>query len=259
MTDLFSSEGRAALARLMAGPAVYGFDFDGTLAPIQARPEGVAMAPGLAERFADLTRRVPVAVVTGRSVADVAPRVPGAPRWIVGNHGGEGLPGADPSRLAAQARVCAAWRAQLTGLGELDGVFVEDKTYTLCLHYRLAPDREAARRRLDAAARALDPAPHVVTGKCVLNLLPEGSADKFLALAALAALAGDGRAFFIGDDDTDETVFARAPASWVTVRVGAGETAARFGVPDQAAVANVVELLLELTGRDGLGFPPARE
>jgi trehalose 6-phosphate phosphatase len=259
VTDLFSNEGRAALARLMDVPAVFGFDFDGTLAPIQARPEGVAMAPALAERFAALTRRVPVAVITGRSVADVAPRVPGAPRWIVGNHGGEGLPGADPSRLATQARVCAAWRAQLARLGEVDGVFVEDKTYTLCLHYRLAPDREAARRRLDAAARALDPAPHIVTGKCVLNLLPEGSADKFLALAALADLAGQGQAFFIGDDDTDETVFARAPASWVTVRVGKADTAARFTVPDQAAVGGVVDLLLARAARDGLGFPPARE
>ena len=252
MTDLFSREGRAALTLLLARPAVVGFDFDGTLAPIQARPEGVAMAPTLADRFAELTRRLPVAVITGRSVADVAPRLSGSPRWIVGNHGAEGMPGADPARLAAQARTCAAWRAQLGAVAGLDGCFVEDKSYTLCLHYRQAPDREAARRLLEAAARGLVPAPHIVTGKCVLNLLPEGSADKFSALATLAALAalgGEGNAFFIGDDDTDETVFARAPASWVTVRVGGDAvTAARFVVRDQAEVAEVVDLLLALMG-----------
>lgn len=258
MMDLLSAQGRAALARLMAGPAVFGFDFDGTLAPIRSTPGEVLMAPPVAQAFADLTRRLPVAVITGRGVADIHPRLSGAPRWIVGNHGAEGLPGADPARLRTQADTCAAWRRQLDemGLGATaplpgKGIFLEDKTYTLCLHYRLAPDREAAQSLLEQCAHALRPAPRIVRGKCVLNLLPDGSADKFAALAQLAGSVG-GDAFFIGDDDTDETVFARAPASWVTVRVGAGcASAARYRLDSQDGILACLCLLLELAGGVG--------
>ncbi len=263
MIELLSDQGRNALRRLLDGPAVFGFDFDGTLAPIRARPDEVFMAPAMAEAFAELTARLPVAVITGRGVADVEPRLAGTPRWVVGNHGAEGLPGADPARLAAQAAACADWRRQLEDMGlgstepqpqsgEGEGIFLEDKTYTLCLHYRLAPDHAAAQRLLAERVQTLAPAPRIVSGKCVLNLLPEGSADKFAALARLAGGFG-GNAFFIGDDDTDEAVFAQAPASWITVRVGSGRpSAARFRIPDQEAVLDCLGLLLALAGSRGV-------
>lgn len=244
MSELFSPEGRAALKRLRAGPALLGFDFDGTLAPIRPTPGEVAMDARTAAAFAELTRRFQVAVITGRGVADVAPRLPGTPRWVVGNHGAEGLPGADPAVLAAQAAVCAGWRAQLEAAGALSaaGILFEDKRYTLSLHYRLAPERDAARARLLAQVALLAPAPHVMPGKCVLNLLPQGAHDKF---SALQALAGEQPVFFIGDDANDEIVFRQAPPHWVTVKVGGGETAARFHLPGQEAVADCLALLLE--------------
>lgn len=253
MIELMSQAGRDALADLIGAGAVFGFDFDGTLAPICPLPDQVRMAPGVAGAFTALTRRLPVALITGRSIADVTPRLEGSARWVVGNHGVEGMPGVDAAMLAQHRATSQAWQAQLAlgaPLGE--GTFVEDKTYTLCLHYRLAPDQEAARARLLERIALLDPQPHIVTGKCVLNLLPQGSADKFIALERLAAAYGGGRAFFIGDDDTDESVFRRAPADWVTVRVGSDKpSAARFVVPDQPAVQGVLELLLELSGSHG--------
>lgn len=258
MIDLMTQSGRDALAELIDAGAVFGFDFDGTLAPICPLPDQVSMAPAIADAFTELTARLPVALITGRSIADVRPRVVGSPRWVVGNHGVEGMPGVDAAMLAQHIATSRAWQAQLAAAGPLgEGTFVEDKTYTLCLHYRLAPDQEAARAQLLARVAQLDPQPHIVTGKCVLNLLPQGSADKFIALERLAADYGGGRAFFIGDDDTDESVFRRAPASWVTVRVGSDKpSAARFVVPDQLSVRGVLELLLELSaGRQGDGAP----
>lgn len=245
MSNLFSPEGRAALTSLLAGPALLGFDFDGTLAPIRPTPAEVEMDARTAAAFAELTRRFPVAVITGRGVADVTPRLPGTPRWVIGNHGAEGLPGADPAVLAAQAAVCAGWRAQLEAAGALSaaGILFEDKRYTLSVHYRLAPEREAARAALLAQVALLAPRPHVVPGKCVLNLLPEGAHDKF---SALQALAGEQQpVFFIGDDANDEIVFRQAPSHWVTVKVGIGATAARFRLAGQEAVADCLALLLE--------------
>jgi len=252
VTDLFSSEGRAALARLLARPSLLGFDFDGTLAPIRTRPEDVALAPRVAAAFAALTRRVPVALITGRAVADVLPRLAGTPRWVVGNHGAEGLPGADRSQLARQAATCAAWREQLDAMVPLEGVWVEDKAYTLCLHYRQAPDRDAARVLLETRLQTLAPAPHLVPGKCAFNLLPEGANDKFTAMQTLARAAGAEGVFFIGDDATDEAVFARAPQAWVTVKVGSeGDSDARFRLREQGAVQKALDLLLDLSASFG--------
>jgi trehalose 6-phosphate phosphatase len=237
---------RAALQAALSARTLFGFDFDGTLAPIQAHPDGVAMDARTARAFAALTQRLDVAVITGRGVADVRPRLAGAPRWVVGNHGAEGLPGQDAGTLAAAAHVCSAWRAQLAA-GLIDapaGIFVEDKTYTLCLHYRQADDHAAARALLTAALHALRPAARVLDGKCVFNLLPAGSADKFEALGALAAHAGCDTVFFIGDDVTDETVFRQAPPAWVTVKVGMEPTAARFRLRSQHEVADFLEGLL---------------
>lgn len=246
MKTPFSAQGRAALARLRGIPAIFGFDFDGTLAPIRPTPDEVAMEARTAGAFAELTRRLPVAVVTGRGVDDVRARLAGTPRWVVGNHGAEGLPGADPARQRAQAATCAAWQAQLAAMEALSGpgILLEDKRYTLSLHYRLAPDRAAAQARLAAALAALRPPPDIVPGKCVFNLLPAGSHDKFRALRELA----DGAAvFFAGDDENDEIVFRQAPPSWVTVKVGCeGPSAARFRLAHQEEMADCLELLLAL-------------
>ena len=241
MSDLFSTEGHAALARLRDAHAIFGFDFDGTLAPIRPTPGEVAMDARTASAFVELTRRLPVAVVTGRGVADVCARLAGTPRWVVGNHGAEGLPGADPARQAEQAAICASWHAQLEGMTGT-GILLEDKRYTLSLHYRLAPDHDAARTRLAAAFAELQPPPEIVPGKCVFNLLPAGSYDKF---RALRELAGDDLVFFAGDDENDEIVFRQAPPDWVTVKVGSeGPSAARFRLKSQEAMADCLELLL---------------
>jgi trehalose 6-phosphate phosphatase len=248
MSALFSAEGRAALATLFQAPAILGFDFDGTLAPIRPTPGEVEMDSHIAALFSELTRSIPVAVVSGRSVIDVRARLPGTPRWIVGNHGAEGLPGAGPAQQEAHRAICADWCAQLQGLlahcGE--GVVLEDKRFSLSLHFRQAHEPDAARARLLAGLAALHPPPQVVPGKCVLNLIPHGAIDKFAAMQALARLHGPGTgAFFAGDDDNDETVFRQAPPHWVTVKVGCeGASAARFRVPCQEAMQDCLALLL---------------
>ena len=244
MTDLLSPEGRGALRAAIAARALFGFDFDGTLAPIMMQPDAVQMDARTAAAFAALTTRLDVAVITGRGVADVSHRLAGAPHWVIGNHGAEGMPDADPAALARAAAACAGWRMQLEdGAAALPGIVIEDKTYTLCLHYRQTGEHDAARAQLAARIRTLQPAPHVVDGKCVFNLLPAGANDKF---RALRTLAGDAPAFFIGDDVTDEAVFTQAPPNWVTVKVGLEPSAARFTLRDQAAVADCLELLLAL-------------
>src|SRR2546423_11602405 len=89
MRHLFQHAGRAALMEVLGARPLLAFDFDGTLAPIVARPDEARVARAVSDRLAQLTTLRPVAVITGRSVEDVAPRLGFVPQYIVGNHGAE--------------------------------------------------------------------------------------------------------------------------------------------------------------------------
>src|SRR6185369_10159921 len=139
MRHLFTPDGERALAEVMQRHPVLAFDFDGTLAPIVARPDEAHVPQPVAHGLSQLAQQLPVAVVTGRSVADVRTRLGFAPRWVVGNHGAED-PDVGPPSAASQAldalrhRIAAECEALVDA-----GVEVEDKQYSLALHYRLAP------------------------------------------------------------------------------------------------------------------------
>lgn len=262
MRSLFTPEGMAALQRLARQRTLYGFDFDGTLAPIVARPED-ARASALTERkLATLGARVPVAILTGRSVADMRQRIEFTPLHLIGNHGAEGLPSPLHHSLADSltasdgtpdhGSVARAWLRQwpsaIAAYSDDPGIFVEDKTYSISIHYRLAVDCAAAERAVAAAIATLAPMPRVIGGKRIFNLLPAGAPDKGNALATLVRFEHCDAAFYIGDDETDEAVFHGAPAHWVTVHVGeADDSAARFFIGHEAEIDRCLDLLIAHT------------
>lgn len=248
MKHLLGAEGLESLRGLAGARALFAFDFDGTLAPIVARPPDARAAIGVRQRLAQLAQCAPVAVVSGRSLADLRERIPVAVRHCIGNHGNEGPPGApDPETMHA---VCRGWIAQLDAAladAASSGVVVEDKRLTLSVHYRLARDRAQAARELARIVQELAPAPRVIGGKLVLNLLPPGACTKFEALAALAQHEGAQRVLFVGDDETDELVFAQAPAHWITVRVEFDRSSrANYFIHRQSEIVILLDQLLQL-------------
>ena len=248
MIDLFGPEGLAALDRVARSKTLYAFDFDGTLAPIVAAPDDARAAPTTIDLLTAIGARVPTLILTGRSVDDLRRLLPFASKYVVGNHGAEGMPDApagDPAHRAVVAAWLAQWPAASAAIGGVAGVVVETKRYSLSIHYRQADDHAAARRAIDVAIERLNPRPRVIGGKCVFNLLPEGAPDKGSALRALVRTERCDAAFFIGDDLTDEAAFEDAPPSWVTVRVGqSADSAARYFIPDQTDIDHCLERLL---------------
>src|SRR5215468_8174803 len=139
MRHLFHHAGRAALVTALGGRPLLAFDFDGTLAPIVVRPEEARVSEAVSGRLARLASLRPVAIITGRSVEDVAPRLGFEPQYIVGNHGAEDPTDARQLDMSALERfrcllAANAERTQAAGVG------VEDKGYSIALHYRLAHD-----------------------------------------------------------------------------------------------------------------------
>jgi trehalose 6-phosphate phosphatase len=125
------------------------------------------------------------------------------------------------------------------------GLFIEDKRFSLAVHYREARDAAAAQRELPARLGALDPAPRIVTGKYVFNLLPPASVDKGTALLRLMELTQADAAIYVGDDDTDEDVFALHDAALISVRVGRSEQSkARYYLRAPQEIPRLVDLII---------------
>jgi trehalose 6-phosphate phosphatase len=166
------------------------------------------------------------------------------PAFVLGNHGIEGLPGYE-ARTAALSGTTARWRALLdTPALHAAGVIVEDKRYSLSLHYRHADDHAAAVARIDERLATLSPAPLVIRGKCVVNVLAPGTPTKGDALRALLENTGTATALYAGDDDTDEHVFELPREQVLGVRVGRREvTGATLFVDTPADMLPLVEAL----------------
>lgn len=247
MHYLFKPDGEAQLRRLVHELALFAFDFDGTLAPIVTRPEQAGLLPAIERLLRQLSARVPVALVSGRSRADLAARVPVEVRWLVGNHGNEGEVAEE---IAGSRAVVAGWRDQLEGDARfcqalVAGAELEDKSLSLSLHCRRMRDPDAGALQLREIAGRLAPPPVLIGGKRVLNVLPPGSRTKFDAVQALVHAHGFTSVLYVGDDDTDEHVFDRAPPHWVTVRVELDRRSrARFFVHQQSSVSMILDFLL---------------
>jgi trehalose 6-phosphate phosphatase len=241
-------EGLPQFEAFMQGRPLLGFDYDGTLAPIVKDPKKALMRESTRALFADVVQRFPCAVIGGRSRHDVAALLDGlAPLAIIGNHGIETEDGDLPP---PPEDLLSAWQEELDErLETMPGVVVEDKLYSLTVHYRASPDPRAARRLALSAARSLESV-RVVAGIQSLNLLPKGAPHKGAALLRAAAKAQCSTALFVGDDRTDEDAFGAAPGRVLGIRIGPSDrSAARWCLRDQLEIDRLLQRLLQLRVR----------
>ncbi len=252
MFPILSPEGDAALVALLRRDPLIVFDFDGTLAPIVPRHDEARIDDAVTLLLRQLAARLPVAIVTGRALADVRSRLAFEPRFVVGNHGAE-----DELALHDAARSVSALRglrhALLRRGDELDaaGVLREDKGLSIALHYRMAPDPQRALALIDELLSPVDGALRIFAGKMVVNVMALDAPDKAQAVRRLVERCGAGAAFFIGDDINDEPVFEAAPEDWLTVRVGRpdhGASRARYWLASSADMVTLLDHLLLLHG-----------
>lgn len=247
MRPLLDDDGRQALCDFAARAPLCLFDFDGTLAPLAPDPAGVLLPPALQRQLQALQERVPVGIVTGRSLDDMRARLDFLPDYLVGNHGLEGVPG-DAGERAALERSCVRWRDWLaTRIAAVDpAIWLEDKRFSLSLHYLNARDHEQACAALERLFGQLQPAPRVIPGKCIYSLLPVGRGDKGQAVRQLMRFTQREAALYVGDDVTDEDVFRLQDPAIFGIRVGRGvDSAAPWYIDDHDGMATLLALLLQ--------------
>lgn len=193
------------------------FDVDGTLIDIAPRPDEVFVSPGLLKSLARLQEQTDgaVAIVSGRALSDIDRLFHPLKLAAIGGHGAEMRPTPDgPVDTANAYPLHGDLTAQLISFCEgREGVIIENKGYSLAIHYRLAPEQESAIRDGVAAICAKWPGTiSVLPGKAVVEVKHTG-VSKGTALKKLMKLPPfAGRApIFIGDDTTDEAAIAAMP------------------------------------------------
>ncbi len=223
-------------------------DYDGTLSPIVSDPSAATLVDGAAEALELVAAVCPVAVLSGRDLADIRTRVGTPGLWYAGSHGFE-LTGPDHSyhqNEAAATFVPVLERAAAElrdSLAQIPGVRVEHKRFAVAVHYReVAPEHVA---QIVATTHALGQRAglRVTNGRMLVELRPDIDWDKGTTLAWIRDridAAGSLLPIYIGDDLTDEDAFdaVRFDGIGIVVRHnedGDRKTAAHFTLqsPDQ--------------------------
>jgi trehalose 6-phosphate synthase/phosphatase len=228
-------------------------DYDGTLVPFadtpkQARPDKELLE--MLSRLASVPTNA-VAIVSGRMRRDLDEWFGHIPLSFVAEHGTWLKPAGGEWR---QLKILSnAWKEQIRPIlqlcvDHLPGARLEEKEFSLALHYRQADPEHAslrAKELLDDLAdytRNIDI--HVLEGNKVIEVRNTGVTKGTGALEWLAGQAAD-FILAVGDDWTDEDLFRALPSTAYSVRVGLANTAARFHVANHAAVRWILQELLE--------------
>lgn len=242
MEPILSSENQTLLRAFMGRSTLLVFDYDGTLAPIVAEPAQAQLRSATRELLRQLSRHYPIAIITGRARLDVLRFLDGIPVLeVIGSHGFETY-GATPHQAL---RRVGQWHQQLMHeLLELPCARIENKRFSLAVHYRSCGDPAAASATIRAAAGQLAQA-RLIGGKRVLNIVPQEAPDKGVALIRLCERLGYARAIYVGDDDTDEDVFALDPGQGIlSIRVGVNEdSSARYYLDSQQDMDEFLDVL----------------
>jgi trehalose 6-phosphate phosphatase len=244
MRNILSARSRPLLRKFVTANVLVGFDFDGTLAPIVSEPGRAAMRADTRKLLRRLTSLCPCIVVSGRSRADVRNRLRGIEfDEIIGNHGIEPWKSSE-----ATARAVGAWIPLLErDLKRFPGLMLEDKRFSVSIHYRRERNKRRAAQAIMELAQRL-PEARFVGGKQVVNIVPRGAPHKGSAVERARRKVHCDKVIYVGDDVTDEDVFALAPnGRFLSIRVGAkGPSLARFHIRRQREIDRLLRTMIEL-------------
>ncbi len=246
MRHILSPRYRRILKQFAQSRVLVAFDFDGTLAPLVADRERAALRPATRRLLRTLTDPYPCVVVSGRARHDVRDRLKGVGILeIAGNHGIE--PWSTSRKIE---RAVQRWKPLLEEkLARFPGIAVEDKRYSLAVHYRHARRKTEIQKAIARVARALGDV-RLVEGVEVANFLPRWGPHKGVAVERARTRFGCDSAIYLGDDDTDEDVFALGrSARLLSIRVGPSRSSlADYYIRGQKEVDRLIQVLIELRG-----------
>jgi len=256
MRNILSPANHEVLQQFAWSKVLLAFDYDGTLAPIVSKPERAIMRHTTRRLLMGLAKLYPCMVISGRAQRDARRRLNGIRvQRIVGNHGAEPWHGTN-----RPANKSDCWHRLLgQRLSGLRGVKIENKGLSIAIHYRQSREKKLARSAILEAVSALGEV-RLIGGNQVVNILPLDAPHKGMALERERALLKCDTAIYVGDDETDEDVFALdQPGQLLTIRVGQRRSsAAAYFIESQRRIDDFLRVLLKLRQETDIAQPAWR-
>lgn len=192
-------------------------DVDGTILDLAPTPREVFVSKELRQTLQKLYERTggATAFVSGRPVEELDLIFAPLQLPAVGGHGCEfRLTPSGDVHAASVTPLPTKIKQRFAVIAEAaPGIIVEDKRFSIALHYRLAPDMEAhVRKNAAMLCEELDLPLELLLGKSVVEIKQSGfnKASAVREIMQHAPFLGR-RPVFVGDDTTDEPVFPVIP------------------------------------------------
>ncbi|MFA4829253.1 MAG: trehalose-phosphatase [Thermodesulfovibrionales bacterium] len=233
-------------------------DYDGTLVPIQKAPSQCILSNKIKGRLKLLagSDRCYLTILSGRSLPDIKKMAGIKNICYGGNHGldiaGPNIRFTHPKVLSTRPLIIKIKKLLDKEIRTIKGAWLEDKKFTLSLHFRSARTKDIPRVKkvfYDVAGKFLEKNLLVVIkGKKVLELAPNVSWNKGKAVRwILQRLKGKYLSIYIGDDLTDETAFKALCKRGITIRVGKSKkTFADYYLNGYREVSSILKQIVEL-------------
>jgi trehalose-phosphatase len=240
-------------------------DFDGTLAPIRKDPQKVVLSLRVRKALKNLAGQIPIAIISGRSIAFLQKTIAMPEILLAGNHGleieTERVRYRHPQAVACKKTIKLFADHLKKAFRNTDGVLIEEKGLTATFHYRLVSPskREAVCRAFYDYFKIFpnDGLLKVSTGKMSLEVRPNidwGKKDAILWILGMYKKRFPERnviPIYIGDDETDRSALALIKKIGISIFVGeeaATTIKATFFLPSQSKYIELLRRLqLELT------------
>lgn len=229
-------------------------DFDLTLSPLVMNPKNAVLPQSTRTILEKVSRVVPTVVITGRTIQDVKKRINIPGIMYLGNHGLEYEIKGVTKNINIPALPMGGLKKIKKELLKLkrkySGVLVEDKNFTLALHYRLISSKNQPLLLLDIRTVENNLKKYNLRGvlyKRTFEVRPDIKENKGTSsLFAIKKLGNPRKVIYIGDGKTDEDAF-RALPNGITIKVGkANRSAAKYYLHNVSEVRKFLFWLLSL-------------
>lgn len=233
-------------------------DYDGTLTPIVATPDLAVIADAMRQTVQALSKKVKVAIVSGRATDDVRSKVKIDGIFYAGSHGFEIYNPLGEVKINKEAQkirpiIDEVQKKLAEQVSHIKGALIENVKYTISAHYRLVADEDFAEfeTQVDAILKAY-PMLRKTSGKKVFELRPridwhKGKAVEWI-LSIFKEQSPNLLPVYIGDDTTDEDAFRalKDKGFGILVAVEPRVTEAQYFVKDPDEVKKVLEAFIQI-------------
>ncbi len=254
------------LAVLQHQPSGLFSDFDGVLSEIAPTPDDAVAYPGAKQAITAVAEKVDAAgIITGRTVDDIATRIPIDDLLVVGNHGLEWAERgkrrdheAGIAAIEAVTRVLEQAKTELAGQTDITNMIWENKRLSGTIHFRNVDNPDQVEELLIPIVQPLaeEHGLRCTAGKMIVELRPTAQVTKGTAIGELVETYSLQSAVYIGDDITDidgfRTLHELRASGKQTLAVGVVTADAH---PDIAAnsdvMVNSVDEIVSVLGQVG--------